>query len=100
MAVIDGVAGLSVKVVVDEHAVDEYDDEDHNGSDGGDNKQVSCDHTITKYIEATSGAEFTVYVEPNEGFTPPSLFKSRDLCRWKENAIRFLGHHKGRSGTR
>ncbi len=63
MAVIDSFPGLKVEIIVNESAITEY-------AGDGENEEDKP-NTITKFVEATTGAEFRIRCE----FAPSFKFK-------------------------
>jgi hypothetical protein len=63
MAIIPGVQGLKVDILVDRYPAPEYVDPDETDFENGDGTR-----TITKFIEAQSNAEFTVRFTLSPGF--------------------------------
>lgn len=70
MAIIDGVPGLEVQILVDGEPLIEYDDEDEPGVHDGSGRK-----TISKFVEARSGAEFVIKCS----FDAVNPYKTNDL---------------------
>ena len=81
MAVLDAVPGLKVEVFVDGVPLQEYDDDDTEAERFEDDTDGDAlPDTVTKYVEATSGAHFKIHSPSMRISTTIALDSRRVLC--------------------
>jgi hypothetical protein len=74
MAVFDFIPGLKVSIQVDDEDLDEYEDEagEDEEAELSEVEEYQASRTVQRYIEATSGEEFVVYMALDKPFESDS----------------------------
>ncbi|KAF2651345.1 hypothetical protein K491DRAFT_761119 [Lophiostoma macrostomum CBS 122681] len=104
MAILPDIPGLRVEVYVNGDPLREYHDYEEDSEDDDEDDEEEPDRprkTVTKYVEAVSGANFELRVSFNDSFDSPHAIRGKieidgmDVrrCAWKTQTSRLTHKH-------
>jgi hypothetical protein len=80
MAILDLVPGLEVTVCVDDHPLEEYNDDEEVEAQPGEAFQHQASRTVSKYVESITDKEFEIRCNVTSAFNMTALpYFSRSL---------------------